>query len=78
MLRVTDRDGSNTVVFAAKAGAPMRAGGGALSKPAALAEAPWKELRGAFSRIASAWQRWRRNDQATDQANVIAPSSSRP
>ncbi|HWI11223.1 MAG TPA: fused MFS/spermidine synthase [Burkholderiaceae bacterium] len=70
VLRVTDRDGSNTVVFAAKGDAIARAGGASLRKPAALAEAPWSELRGAFSRIASALQR--------DQANVIAPSSSRP
>ena len=70
VLRVPDRDGSNTVVFAAKGDAIARAGSGALRKPAALADEPWKELRGAFSRVASALQR--------DHANVIAPSSSRP
>jgi len=74
VLRVTDRDGSNTVVFAAKGDAIARAGSGSLRKPAALAEEPWKELRSAFSRVASALQR----DHARDQAKVIAPSSSRP
>lgn len=70
VLRVADRDGSNTVVFAAKGDAIARAGSGALRKPAALGDEPWKELRGAFSRVASALQR--------DHASVIAPSSSRP
>lgn len=72
MLRVTDPDGSNTVVFAAKGDTITRAGSGSLRKPAVLAEAPWKELRSAFSRVASALQR------EADQAKVIAPSSSRP
>ena len=70
VLRVTDRDGSNTVVFAAKGDAIARAGSGSLRRPAALAEEPWQELRSAFSRVASALQR--------DHAKVIAPSSSRP
>ncbi len=74
VLRVTDRDGSNTVVFAAKGDAPMRGGSGAWRKPVALADEPWKELRGAFSRIASALER----DRANDQAKVSAPSRSRP
>ena len=74
ILRVEDRDGSNAVVFAAKGDLLVHAGGGALRKPATLADEPWKELRGAFSRIASALQR----EHARDQANVIAPSSSRP
>jgi spermidine synthase len=54
VLRVDDRDGSNSVVFAAKGPRLARAGGAALRRPPALAEAPWRELRGAFSRIASA------------------------
>ena len=74
VLRVTDRDGSNGVVFAAKRGVLAAAGSRALRRPAVLAEAPWHELRGAFSRIASALQR----QHAGDQAKVIAPSSSRP
>ena len=74
VLRVADRDGSNTVVFAAKGGAIAHAGSGSLRRPAALAELPWRELRSAFSRVASALQ----SEYAGDQANVIAPSSSRP
>ena len=54
VLRVDDRDGSNSVVFAAKGARLARAGGAARRRPAALAEAPWRELRGAFSRLASA------------------------
>lgn len=57
MLRIDDRDGSNSVVFAAKGERLAQAGSGALRKPAALADAPWKQLRGAFSRVASAMQR---------------------
>jgi spermidine synthase len=78
ILRVTDLDGSNSVVFAAKGGELSHGVGGAVRKPAALADAPWQQLRGAFSRIASALQRDGASDRADDQAKVIAPSSSRP
>ena len=54
VLRVDDRDGSNSVVFAAKGARLARSGGAARRRPAVLAEAPWRELRGAFSRLASA------------------------
>jgi spermidine synthase len=71
VLRVDDHDGANAVVFAARSGCLPHAGsGGALRRPAPLAEAPWQELRSAFARVASAWQR--------DQAKAIAPSSTRP
>lgn len=56
-LRVDDDGGSNSVVFAAKGEALARAGVAALHKPAGLSEAAWKQLRGGFSRIASALQR---------------------
>ena len=56
LLRVEDRGGSNSVVFAAKGDAIARAGSAALRRPAGLAEAPWQELRSAFARIASALQ----------------------
>ncbi len=78
ILRASDLDGSNSVVFAAKGGAVSRAVGGALRKPAALANEPWKQLRGAFSRIANALQHDHASAHTGDQANVIAPSSSRP
>jgi spermidine synthase len=64
VLRVADSDGSNRVVFAAKGDAIARTGAAALRRPAGLAEAPWAELRAAFSRIASALQRERLNDGA--------------
>jgi spermidine synthase len=54
VLRVDDRDGSNSVIFAAKGDAIAPAGVGALRRPAGLAEAGWRELRGAFSRLANA------------------------
>lgn len=75
VLRVDDRDGSNSVVFAAQGERGLQAVESALRQPAALANAPWKELRGAFSRLASALER----DRATRaQAKVNTPSSSRP
>lgn len=73
ILRVEDRDGSNAVVFAAKRDPLAHGAGGALRKPAALADEPWQQLRGAFSRIASALQRV----PTSDRSDVIAASSSR-
>ena len=74
VLRVTDRDGCNTVVFAAKGAAIAPVRSGAQRQPAALADEPWNELRSAFARVASALQR----EPAGAQVKVIAPSSSRP
>jgi spermidine synthase len=54
LVTVDDRDGSNRVVFAAKGGVFEQPGAGALRKPAAWPDAAWKELRGAFSRLAHA------------------------
>jgi spermidine synthase len=54
VLRVDDRDGTNSVVFAARGGAIDRPGSGALRPPGQLTEAGGKELRGAFSRVANA------------------------
>ena len=57
VLRVDDRDGSNSVVFACK-GAPLRrAASNPLRRPATLAVEPWKQLQGAFARVASAMDR---------------------
>lgn len=56
-LHVDDGGGTNCVVFAAKGAALARASAGAMRKPAALSEDAWKQLRGGFSRIASALQR---------------------
>lgn len=56
-LHVDDGGGTNCVVFAAKGDALARFGAGVLRKPAALSEEAWKQLRGGFSRIASALQR---------------------
>jgi spermidine synthase len=53
-LRVDDRDGSNSVVFARKGGELI---GDALRpsrRPASLDAAAWKQVQGAFSRIAQA------------------------
>jgi len=71
VLRVDDREGSNCVVFAAKAGSIARAGAGALRRPRALAEPPWAELRPAFSRIANALQR----ERTSGAAESVAPES---
>ena len=50
VAHVDDRDGCNRVVIAAK-GAPLVPAGGLVSyRRAALADEPWKELRGAFHR----------------------------
>lgn len=48
-LRVNDRDGTNSVVFARRDGQPLRA--------AARGAPPWPDLQDAFSRIAHALQR---------------------
>ena len=57
VLRVDDRDGSNSVVFGCK-GAPLRrAVSGPLRRPSTLAVEPWKQLQGAFARVASAMDR---------------------
>ena len=57
VLRVDDRDGSNSVVFASK-GAPLRrAASGPLRRPVTLVAEPWKQLQGAFARVASAMDR---------------------
>lgn len=69
-LQVLDHDGCNCVIFAARGGAVAPAGLTASRRPAALAEAPWQELRGAFARLASA--------RARAQENAIAPSAMRP
>lgn len=57
LLRVDDRDGSNGVVFACKGEPLRRAQSGPVRRPAALAAAPWAQLRPAFARIASAMRR---------------------
>ena len=54
VLRVDDRDASNSVIFASK-GAPLRpVASGPRRRPATLAAEPWKQLQGAFARVASA------------------------
>jgi spermidine synthase len=58
VLCVSDRDGSNSVVFATRGGGVLQQRA-ALRKPAVLAEAPWQELRAAFARVCSAAQRQR-------------------
>ena len=69
VLRVDDRDGSNSVIFAAKA-VPLRpAGGSGVRQPAALASEPWKQLRGAFTRIASALEQAARAEAARVKAD---------
>lgn len=61
-LRVGDRDGSNSVVFAARRDGLLPAAGRALRRPANLSEAGWRELRGAFARVASALAQGRARD----------------
>ena len=58
VLCVADRDGSNSVVFAARGDRLLRQRA-PLRRPPVLAEAPWQELRAAFARISSALQRQR-------------------
>jgi spermidine synthase len=54
VLCVDDRDGSNSVVFARKGQRLRRATSGPLRRPASVAAEPWKQLQGAFARVASA------------------------
>lgn len=54
VLRVDDKDGSNSVIFACKGDRLERAGVASTRRPATLAPEPWEQLRGAFARIASA------------------------
>ena len=54
VLRVDDRDGCNSVVFASRGGALARAGAGARRRPACMSEPGWQELRSAFARVANA------------------------
>jgi len=68
-LQVLDHDGCNCVVFAARGGAFVPAGRASSRRPAALADAPWQELRSAFARLASA---------RAIQENASAPSAMRP
>ena len=57
VLRVDDRDGSNSVVFARKGEPLRRAASGSLRRPDSFAAEPWKQLQGAFARVASALDR---------------------
>jgi spermidine synthase len=54
VLRVDDRDGANSVIFARKDEALRRTGLGALRRPATLALDAWTQLQGAFARVESA------------------------
>ena len=54
VLRVDDRDGSNSVVFATRGGPLLRAAKGPVRRPTTLDAPAWAQLRGAFSRIAVA------------------------
>jgi len=54
VLRVDDRDGANSVIFACKGEALQLAAHGASRRPTALAPDAWRQLQGAFARIASA------------------------
>ena len=54
VLRVDDRDGSNSVIFARKGERIQRLGSGRVRRPATLAPEPWEQLRGAFARVAKA------------------------
>ncbi len=69
VLRVDDRDGSNSIVFASK-GAPLRrAASGPLRRPVTLAAEPWKQLRGGFARVVTAMDR---RPQALDDPQFAA------
>ena len=67
LLRVDDRDRSNSVVFAAR-GEPLARAVKPWRRPAALSDEAWQQLRGAFARLAS----------ACAHANASTPSSMRP
>jgi len=56
VLRVDDKDGSNSVIFACKGDRLQRAVVGPLRRPAALGADAWEQLQGAFSRVAGALQ----------------------
>ena len=56
VLRVDDKDGSNSVIFAAKGDRLQCAVGGPLRRPAALGADAWAQLQGGFSRVAGALQ----------------------
>ena len=56
VLRVDDKDGSNSVIFACKGDRLQRAVGGPLRRPAALGADAWEQLQGAFSRVVGALQ----------------------
>ena len=56
VLRVDDKDGSNSVIFACKGDRLQRAVGGPLRQPAGLGADAWEQLQGAFSRVAGALQ----------------------
>lgn len=56
VLRVDDKDGSNSVIFACKGDRLQRAVAGPLRRPAALGADAWEQLQGAFSRVAGALQ----------------------
>ena len=57
VLRVDDRDGTNSVVFACKGEQLRGATSGPLRRPATLAPEAWEQLQGAFARVAGAMQR---------------------
>ena len=57
VLRVDDGDGSNSVIFACKGGPLQRAGSGPVRRPATLAPEAWAQLRGAYTRVATAMAR---------------------
>lgn len=57
VLRVDDRDGSNSVIFASKGGPLRRANGAALRHPATLAGEARAQLQGGFTRVTSAMRR---------------------
>ena len=56
VLRVDDKDGSNSVIFACKGNRLQRASAGPLRRPATLAADAWEQLQGAYSRVAGALQ----------------------
>jgi spermidine synthase len=56
VLRVDDKSGSNSVIFAAKGDRLQRAVSGPFRRPAALGADAWEQLRGGFARVAGALQ----------------------
>lgn len=55
-LKVAERDGTNSVVFARKGGPLCRDGVLRVRQPAALGDGAWRQIEPAFSRLAQAWQ----------------------